>query len=235
MTVRRPVVVPRRGAFLAARLRLRRREVVWWVTAVALALVTLTTVVGALDRAQATADRWGPARSVVVAAAPIGAGQALDAEAVTVAEWPARLVPADAVTGPTEGRVAVLPMGAGEVVVESRLAPGGVRGPAALLPPRTRALAVPQVAGGLALEPGDRVDVLAVVDPFDLGAGGDPSPDRPAARVVAGGATVVAVADGSTTVAVPLDRVAEVAAALGQGVVTLALASPLDGADGPAP
>ena len=49
-----------------------------------------------------------------------------------------------------------------------------------------------------------------------------------ATRAVAAGATVVAVGEDSTTIAVPLAQLDDVAAALGQGVVTLALASPLD-------
>jgi Flp pilus assembly protein CpaB len=228
MAVRRPVVVPRRGEFLWTRLRLRRREVLWWTTAIALAAVSMTVVAGALGRAEAAADRWGDARPVLVATGPIEIGRTLDAGHVAVAEWPIALVPADAVVGAAEGRVAVAAIGAGEVLVESRLAPDGLAGAVALLPPDTRALAVPQVPGGLDLRPGDLVDVLAVVDPFALGSEGGDDPTEATAKVVAGAATVVAVTEGSTTVAIPTDRVGAVAAALGQGVVTLALASPLD-------
>ena len=119
-------------------------------------------------------------------------------------------------------------IGEGEVLVEHRLAPGGLAGAAALLPPDTRALAVPDGAGGLALRPGDRVDLLAVIDPFAIGADPGRSPGGSIAEVVANGATVVAVSEDATTVAVPTDRIGSVAAALAQGVVTLALASPLD-------
>lgn len=216
---------------MLARLRLRRREVLWWATALALAVVTVAVLSGALGEAGTGADRWGPARPVRLASEPIEIGQTVEAGDVTVADWPAALVPPDPVIGDAEGRVAVAAIGAGEVLVESRLAPDGLRGPVALLPPDTRALAVPDVPGGLALRPGDVVDVLAVVDPFSLAAGADVVDGGPA-QVVAAGATVVAVTDDSTTVAVPIGRVPEVAAALGQGVVTLALASPVDPAGG---
>jgi Flp pilus assembly protein CpaB len=228
MAVRRPVVVPRRGEFVLARLRLRRREVLWWATAIGLAGVTVTVVAGALGRADAAADRWGPARDVLVATGTIEIGEEIEAADITGAAWPGALVPPDAVAGGAEGRVAVAAIRAGEVLVEHRLAPDGLRGAVALLPPDTRALAVPDIAGGLALRPGDRVDVLATADPFALGTPGDGPDSGPTTRVVAAGATVVAVADDSTTVAVPEEQVAEVAAALGQGVVTLALASPLE-------
>ena len=228
MAVRRPVVVPRRGEFLWARLRLRRREVTWWATAIALAVLTVSVVGGALGRADAAADRWGVERTVLVATGPIGIGQTIEPGDVGTAEWPAALVPADTVTGEVVGRVAVAAIDEGEVFVERRLAPGGLSGAAALLPPDTRALAVPDIAGGLALAPGDVVDVLAVVDPFALGPDPEDGPTGATAEIVAAGATVVAVSEDSTTVAVGSQEVGRVAAALAQGVVTLALTSPTD-------
>ena len=227
--MRRPVVVPGRGAFLLARLRVRRREVLWWATAITLAGITITVVGGAREQADAAGSRWGRATNVLVAAEPIEVGQQLGAGDIRATEWPTSLVPSDAVTSGAEGRIAIASLNAGEVLVDSRLAPDGLTGAAALLPPDTRALAVPDVAGGLALRPGDRVDVLVVVDPFELSTG-DGGGSAQQAQVVAAGATVVAVADDSTTVAVPRADVPEVAAALGQGVVTLALASPIEAA-----
>jgi Flp pilus assembly protein CpaB len=214
---------------LWTRIRLRRREVLWWTTAIALATVSVISVAGALDRADAAADRWGPDRPVLVATESIEIGRTLGTDQVGAAEWPIALVPPDAVVGPAEGRVAVAAIAAGEVLVESRLAPDGLTGAAALLPPRTRALAVPQGPGGLSLRPGDLVDVIATADPFALDVNAADGPATGAAtRAVAAGATVVAVGEDSTTIAVPLAQLDDVAAALGQGVVTLALASPLD-------
>lgn len=232
--MRRPVVVPRRGEFLLARLRLRHREVLWWAAALALAVVTVTIVGGTLGRADAAADRWGVERTVLVATGPIEIGQTIEPGDLSSADWPAALVPPDALADDAAGRVAVAVIGEGEVLVEHRLAPGGLTGATALLPPDTRALAVPGLAGGLTLRPGDVVDLLAVVDPFAIGAEVEDGPAESVAEVVATGATVVAVDDDTTTVAVPTDRVRAVAAALAQGVVTLALASPLDQAPGTA-
>ena len=227
--MRRPVVVPRRGEFLWTRIRLRRREVLWWTTAIFLAAVSVISVAGALDRADAAANRWGADRPVLVATEAIEIGRTLEADQLGAAEWPIALVPPDAVVGTAEGRVAVAAIAAGEVLVESRLAPDGLTGAAALLPSRTRALAVPQMPGGLSLRPGDLVDVITVADPFALDVNAGDGPDTGATtRPVAAGATVVAVGEDSTTIAVPMAQLTDVAAALGQGVVTLALASPLD-------
>jgi Flp pilus assembly protein CpaB len=228
MAVRRPVVVPRRGEFLWARLRLRRREVTWWATAIALAVLTVSVAGGVLGRADAASDRWGVERTVLVATGPIDIGQMIEPGDVGTTEWPAALVPPDAVTGEVVGRVAVAAIAEGEVLVERRLAPDGLTGAAALLPPDTRALAVPDISGGLALSPGDVVDVLAVIDPFAIGSTAEGGPGEATAEIVAAAATVVAVTEDSTTVAVRSQEVGHVAAALAQGVVTLALASPAE-------
>lgn len=226
--MRRPVVVPRRGEFLWARLRLRRRELVWWLTAIGLAVVSVAAVSGGLGRADAAGHRWGPTRAVLVATRPIEVGHHVVAADIELDEWPAGLVPPDAVVGAGEGRVAVAAIGAGEVLVERRLAPNGLRGAAALLPPATRALAIPTLAGGLALEPGDLVDILSITDPYSLDLAPNAPASGPATETVSHATSVVAVSDDSITVAVPTADVGDVAAALSHGVVTLALASPID-------
>src|SRR5205814_10504342 len=100
---------------------------------------------------------------------------------------------------------------AGEVVVESRLAPHGVRGAAALVPPGARALAVPAGPGTPHVERGDHVDLLAVASE------GTPS------RVVAQRATVIDATDDRVTVAVTSSEAPAVAAALARGGVTVPL------------
>ena len=103
---------------------------------------------------------------------------------------------------------------------------GGARractGAAALLPPGTRALAVPDGPGTPPLRVGDTVDVLATYDPFLF----DPASGRPvpAGDTVVAGALVIDVSEGAITVAVDPDDAPAVAFALAQGAVTLALA-----------
>ena len=101
-----------------------------------------------------------------------------------------------------------------------QLAPDGRRGLAALLPPGSRAVAVPNGRPGLALVRGDQVDVLATFDPAGVSDGAPPT------FPVALGALVVDVGDESASVAVSPDEAARVAFALASGVVTLALAAP---------
>ena len=108
---------------------------------------------------------------------------------------------------------------AGEPVVAARLAPHGLRGAAALVPPDERAVAVPLGPGGAPpLAVGDLVDVLAV-----LPSGYEPAGDVPAFPL-AERATVVDVADHAVTVAVPRADAARVAWALAHGTVVLTLA-----------
>lgn len=96
------------------------------------------------------------------------------------------------------------------------LSPGAGRGPAALLPPGTRGLAIPDAPTGRPpFEVGDRVDLVATIESADGVA---------ETAVVAVGVLVVAVGDEAVTVAIPTDDLATVVEALVTGAVTLALA-----------
>ena len=104
----------------------------------------------------------------------------------------------------------------GEVLLRGQLAPWGLRGVAALLPPGTRAVTVP-LHDTDPVRRGDVVDVLASFDPSASG-GRDPT------FAVAEGALVVAVGDGSVTVAVSPEEATHVALAAANGIVALAIA-----------
>ncbi|MDP8992888.1 MAG: RcpC/CpaB family pilus assembly protein, partial [Actinomycetota bacterium] len=108
-----------------------------------------------------------------------------------------------------------VPVVAEEVLLEAKLAPWGVQGIAALVPPGRRALAVPAGKGGLALRRGQRVDVLATFDVTD----GRSEPTFP----VASAALVVDVGEEAVTVAVGPEEAPRVAFAVARGTVTLAL------------
>jgi Flp pilus assembly protein CpaB len=126
-------------------------------------------------------------------------------------EWPEAVVPAGALVDSPVGQVATATLVPGEAVVAARVAPDGVRGPAALLAPGHRAVAVPTAPGTPPLAVGDRIDVVSV--------DGDPS-------VVATDAVVVDVGDHAVTVGVPPGDAPAAAAAAASGAVALTLIGP---------
>ncbi len=201
-------------------MRLRRRlvgsPIAFWVTAIALAGVTGTILAGLVSRAQVTTSRYGHQRAVVVATREVAAGQALRPGDVEVREMPAAFLPAGALTVAPLGRTVVVPLFPGEVVIAAKLAPKGLSGVAALLPPGTRAVAVPTGGASAPVRRGDVVDVLASFDPSTTGSG-EPT------VTVAVGALVVDVGDDVVTVAVLPEEASRVAFAVAHGVVTLAL------------
>ena len=203
-------------------MRLRRSPVPFWALAVALSLVTGLAVARLVGDASAGAARLGGLVDVPVAARPVDAGTPLRPTDVAVRRLPAALLPDARLARSPAGRVAVVPLAAGEVLLATKLAPDGVRGVAALVPPGHRALAVPVQPGALTLRAGHRVDVLATFDVADPAA----EPAGPPTFAVATAALVVDVTDDAVTVAVTPDEAPRVAFALARGTVTLALTGP---------
>lgn len=106
---------------------------------------------------------------VVVALQDIQEGQAIDRQAVSLAQWPVGTVPAGAFVNidSVAGRVTRIDVFKGEVIVPGRLAPTGTEpGLAVKITPGKRALAIrlDDVAGlnGL-IQPNSRVDVLVTL------------------------------------------------------------------------
>jgi len=190
----------------------------FWFFAVSLALFTGFTVARTLAEASSRAERLGGLREVRVAARSVEAGRVLTADDVAVRRLPAAALPRGSVAAAPAGHTALVPLAPGEVVLEAKLAPWGVEGVAALVPPGRRALAVPAAKGGLALRRGNHVDVLAT---FDTTEGGT-EPTFP----VANSAQVLDVAEESVTVAVSPEEAARVALATSRGTVTLAVTAP---------
>jgi pilus assembly protein CpaB len=195
--------------------RLARSPLVYWVTVVALACLTASTVSRLVGRAGAQAARFGHLQQVVTAAAPLETGAVVRAGDVTVRSVPAAFLPEGALRSASAaiGHTVVVPLFRGAAVVAANLAPDGLSGIAALLPAGTRAVAVPTGAGSVALRRGDRVDVLATFDPPP--AGEDPT------FAVAEAALVVDVGPEAAAVAVAPDEATRVAYALAAGRVTL--------------
>ena len=195
--------------------RITRSPAAFWLGAVSLALCTGLMVAGLVGRAAAEAARFGRLRTVTVATRALEPGRVVARTDVATRRLPAALVPAGAVAAPA-GRTVVVRVFPGEVVLRGQLAPWGLHGVAALLPPGTRAVTVPLHDTKVPVRRGDVVDVLASFDP-SVSAGRDPT------FAVAEGALVVAVGDGSVTVAVSPDEATHVAFAAANGVVALAI------------
>jgi Flp pilus assembly protein CpaB len=212
-TRRRPARRRTRGFALA---RVRRRPVVYWTVVGVLALATGGALASVADEAGGRVIDTGEVRRVPVARATIEAGTALDDANIEWRSLPHAALPHD-VASEVEGRRARSTIYAGEPVLEPRLAEAGLGPVAARLPADTRALAIPLTLGAPPVEVGDRVDLLAVVDPMLV----DGVPPGPVARR----AVVVHHTEELVTVAVERDEVDEVALALAAGNVVLAHAA----------
>lgn len=212
--MRRPQSPLRPFALFRARLLLRRRPVLWWVAVIGLSLAVGVTIDGSLSRAEADARRFGAPVDVAVARVHLAAGAVAGPDTVELRPWPEHLVPPGALRAVPEDRVVTQAVLAGEPVVADRLSTG------ALVPPGSRALALPTGPGALGVRAGDRVDVLATFDPLVAPEGEDPT------VTVARAATVVSVRARSITVAVTEVEAPRVAFALSQATITLALTPP---------
>ncbi|MFM7058308.1 MAG: Flp pilus assembly protein CpaB [Planctomycetota bacterium] len=111
-----------------------------------------------------------PTVAVVTMAADVARGDRIPDRDLTVSRWPKSRVPADALLDRESaiGRVAVVPLIAGQPVFQSFLAPvNAVPGLASLVPEGMRAFTIrtPTIASGVAgfVLPGNRVDVLLTV------------------------------------------------------------------------
>ena len=210
-----------------------------------LAAGTCLTVVSLLGAADDARERWGRTHPVAVATRDLAPGDVVEPGSFEVRDLPEGVLPEGVVpegalggapAEPPVGSVVRHPVLAGEPLVAARLAPDGLTGAAALVPPGWRAVAVPLgPAGAPPLAVGDLVDVLAVMPTAGLpglgsdGAGAGPDgtgPDGAAqepAFVLVERAAVVDVADDAVTVAVPEGDAPRVAWALSNGAVVLAL------------
>jgi Flp pilus assembly protein CpaB len=202
-----PLAVRARRAFV--------RPVVRRTLVTVVALVTGVAVASALRSADAARRGWGTARPVAVATRDLAVGDVVTAAATDVHDLPEAVVPPRALGLPPVGAVVRHPVVAGEPLVADRLAPLGLTGPAALVPAGSRALAVPVgPLGAPPLEVGDLVDLVGVLPPESGGSVGEP---------LASTVPVVAVDEGTATVAVPREDAPGVADALVQGAVVIAL------------
>ncbi len=208
-----PIVLTVRARRALARPAVRR------LCVTALALATALAVAVLLGTASGAPEAWGAPRPVAVATRDLAPGDVIDSGAAEVRDLPGAAVAPAALARVPEGAVVRQAIAAGEPLVPARLAPHGLSGAAALVPPGARALAVPLgPAGSPPLAAGDLVDVLAVLPPGGAGSGTDP------AFPLVEAAPVVDAGEQAVTVAVPERDAPRVAWALSHGAVVLALA-----------
>jgi Flp pilus assembly protein CpaB len=216
--------VPPHPVFLGVRARRAlARTVVRRAVVLGLAVVTGLVVVSLVSSADAARQRWGRTRPVAVAARDLVPGDVVDGSAVEVRRLPVAAVTPGALAEPPSGSVVRQAVPVGEPLVPERLAPQGLAGVAALVPPGHRAVAIP--IGPLAAPPltvGDLVDVLAVVPVLAEEQARQPE-DQPSFPLVET-AVVVDVDEQSIAVAVPEADAPRVAWVLTNGSIVLALA-----------
>jgi pilus assembly protein CpaB len=147
----------------------------WLVMALVFGTTATFMALGWLrGQSQKRADVEVKMRQVVVAAKDIEAAMALAQDQLVVRHWPQENVPQGSFSRVEEvaGRVAAYSFGAGEPILEVKLAPQGASpGLTALLAPEKRAMTVKvDEASGVAgfLSPNNRVDVVATVQKGDF-------------------------------------------------------------------
>jgi pilus assembly protein CpaB len=142
----------------------QRRYTIVFYAAVFIAAMATYGVYRVLKAAERSAQIT--TRAVVVASKDIPAGAALDKQSLSLVQWPAVVVPKEALATleAAQSRVTRVPVFAGEAIVAGRLArPGTAPGLEARITPGMRAMAVRinDVAGMSGLvQPNSRVDVL---------------------------------------------------------------------------
>jgi len=136
-----------------------QRRAVWGGAVVLLALGTGLIVASITAGAIAERASWGELATVAVASRPIGVGDNV-AEAIEWLDYPAAVVPALAAVSVSVEDVASVPIGSGEMVVETDIRSSSA-GLGAQLPRGRSAMALPRVAGWPELVVGDQVALLA--------------------------------------------------------------------------
>ncbi len=190
-----------------------RRPLVYWSVVGLLLVITVIGVARQSDRQRQLTETYGELREVPVAVALIRPGESLGAEAVRWEQRPAAGVPPGAVTDLAEGALAAAAIYPGEVIHTERVAGSG-GGLSSRLAPGVAAVSVPASYGVPPVQPGDLVNLIAVVDTFA-------AESAPKARTVARHATVVEVDEDAVTVAIGATEVEPTVSALIWGTVAV--------------
>lgn len=195
-----------RGSLLA-RLPGGRRS--YWLVVAAAAAVT-GLVVAAVAGLAGGGPSLGDLTPVVVTTQPIEAGEPLDEANTEIRQYPALVLPPNAVSALAGEEVASAALHVGDMVTAARL--GGIP-----IGNRTE-VAVPAHTAMPPLAAGDRVDVLVTLPISD-----ESGAQTQATLTVATAAVVTDKAEHAVTIAVTEQELLPVASAVIQGSVTLAL------------
>jgi len=188
----------------------RRNTTMFWLLSAALAVLTAGVVHRQLAAADRAVQAFGTRHEVVRFTTDLHMGSLIAPGDVEVDQVPLALLPRSPVVDDPVGRTVTAAVLAGEIAVEARLAPDGLFGLAALIPPASRAVTVPTDVD-LLVQPGHRVDLISAGDTYERG------------RVVTDMALVIDRGEDSITVAVPQDDVPDLIDALARGLVVPAL------------
>lgn len=203
--------------------RRRRRHALTAVLALLAGAATLQTISNA-ESARAQWERAGP---VPVATRTLPSGHVIAPGDFELRELPTAATPGAAASGEPGnmiGRTVSERVLEGEILVEERIAPGGLGEVAGQLPPGHRALALPVAGPAPPLEPGDHVDLYSVQDPYSEVWSGPASSERESASsVLARDSRVLDVNEVAITVAVPEEAGPPIAAAIATSAVVPAL------------
>ena len=132
-------------------------------SSIVLALLAGISIHSYLVRLASAAAAAGPRVPMVIAATPIRRGAKLASGQLRLSSIPRAYAPPGSFTriGQASGRVALADLASGETLTQTRLARVRAGPVASLIPEGLRAFAVPTTLPLGAVQPGDRVDVLA--------------------------------------------------------------------------
>ena len=204
--------LPRRPGFRSV--PVRDRATIWVrdlnrrrLIAIAITVVIMVLVQGAVSRARSTVSQLGTRVEVPALTRPVSAGETLTSADIEVELWPVDVVPESRIAFDPVERIALVDLYAGEPVLEARLFPGS-----GWLKPNERLLTVPLPIAPPPVDVGDKVELFGVM-----------APDNPfgtqVVRLTTG--TVAAVDETGVSVAVPDHRVTVVIEYLVLGVVEI--------------
>ncbi len=210
-----------------------------------IALVASIFTYGRLERKSSVQVQAAETRPAIVAATDLPWGAVIDKNMVRVEPFLKKSLPTGAFANPAalEGRTLLYPMKAGELMLESRLAPTTLQGGgvAAIITPKKRAMAVKvdKVVGVSGfIHPGHRVDVLVTLTQMGEGA-------KPVTKIVLENVLVLAAGgelerNGKQEKSSPVDVITlevapeegeKLALAATEGKLQLALRNGADNAD----